>query len=215
LPELRFNGKDLSGWEGNPAFWRVEDGAITDPDALSAYFAYLAESRQKDVIPSVVANLATAGAVLSVFLDEPAGVAAIQANTLLELPEAANLTFAQVPTRNGPPVTVGETWALAILTQDPARRETALDLVAVLLDPEVQGAWSEEANHLPSRRSALQRWSLAPAYREFLDAQLVTALAIPNGRAFAEFARRLQSIQAAVLRGELNPDEASIIMGGG
>ena len=63
--------------------------------------------------------------------------------------------------------------------------------------------------------ASVPRWSLAPAYREFLDAQLVTALAIPNGRAFAEFARRLQSIQAAVLRGELNPDEASIIMGGG
>ncbi|HRQ88832.1 MAG TPA: DUF1080 domain-containing protein, partial [Bacteroidia bacterium] len=24
-----FNGKDLSGWDGNPAFWTVEDGAIT------------------------------------------------------------------------------------------------------------------------------------------------------------------------------------------
>jgi hypothetical protein len=24
-----FNGKDLSGWDGNPDFWRVEDGAIT------------------------------------------------------------------------------------------------------------------------------------------------------------------------------------------
>jgi hypothetical protein len=24
-----FNGKDISGWEGNPDFWSVEDGAIT------------------------------------------------------------------------------------------------------------------------------------------------------------------------------------------
>jgi len=24
-----FNGKDLTGWEGNPKFWSVEDGAIT------------------------------------------------------------------------------------------------------------------------------------------------------------------------------------------
>ncbi|MEN9359708.1 MAG: hypothetical protein RL095_1243 [Verrucomicrobiota bacterium] len=27
--ESLFNGKDLSGWEGNPGFWKVEDGAIT------------------------------------------------------------------------------------------------------------------------------------------------------------------------------------------
>src|ERR1051325_3792823 len=24
-----FNGKDLSGWDGNPKFWSVKDGAIT------------------------------------------------------------------------------------------------------------------------------------------------------------------------------------------
>ncbi|MGE3822549.1 MAG: family 16 glycoside hydrolase, partial [Isosphaeraceae bacterium] len=24
-----FNGKDLSGWEGDPAIWSVKDGAIT------------------------------------------------------------------------------------------------------------------------------------------------------------------------------------------
>jgi hypothetical protein len=24
-----FNGQDLDGWDGNPKFWRVEDGAIT------------------------------------------------------------------------------------------------------------------------------------------------------------------------------------------
>src|SRR4030095_12214866 len=24
-----FNGKDLSGWEGNPKLWSVQDGAIT------------------------------------------------------------------------------------------------------------------------------------------------------------------------------------------
>ncbi len=27
--EKLFNGKDLAGWEGNPAFWKVEDGTLT------------------------------------------------------------------------------------------------------------------------------------------------------------------------------------------
>ena len=35
-----FNGKDLSGWEGRPGAWRVEEGAITGesggPTALPA-----------------------------------------------------------------------------------------------------------------------------------------------------------------------------------
>ncbi len=28
-PRPIFNGKDLSGWEGDPAIWSVKDGAIT------------------------------------------------------------------------------------------------------------------------------------------------------------------------------------------
>ena len=34
-----FNGKDLTGWDGNPALWSVEDGCITGktqgPDTLT------------------------------------------------------------------------------------------------------------------------------------------------------------------------------------
>ena len=30
-----FNGKDLSGWEGAPGYWSVEDGAITGQTAKS------------------------------------------------------------------------------------------------------------------------------------------------------------------------------------
>ena len=28
-----FNGKDLTGWDGNPALWSVEDGCITGKTA--------------------------------------------------------------------------------------------------------------------------------------------------------------------------------------
>ena len=31
-----FNGKDLTGWDGDPAYWTVEDGAITGHDGRQA-----------------------------------------------------------------------------------------------------------------------------------------------------------------------------------
>ena len=39
-----FNGRDLAGWEGQPGFWRVEDGAITGqttPDRTLGNHTYL------------------------------------------------------------------------------------------------------------------------------------------------------------------------------
>ena len=42
-----FNGKDLEGWDGNPKFWRVEDGAIVGESTPAnpsgnSYIAYKA-----------------------------------------------------------------------------------------------------------------------------------------------------------------------------
>ena len=35
-----FNGKDLTGWDGNPELWRVEDGCITGTTTGPAQLAY-------------------------------------------------------------------------------------------------------------------------------------------------------------------------------
>lgn len=48
-----FNGRDLAGWEGNPAIWSVRDGAITgetkaDPKLAHNTFLVLAKERPAD-----------------------------------------------------------------------------------------------------------------------------------------------------------------------
>jgi hypothetical protein len=43
-PQSLFNGKDLTGWEGNPALWSVKDGAIvgrTTPDQPASANTFL------------------------------------------------------------------------------------------------------------------------------------------------------------------------------
>jgi ABC-type glycerol-3-phosphate transport system substrate-binding protein len=187
----------------------LEDGSITSPEALRAYFDFLAEGRLRGAIPAEAADLSTFQAVWESYTGEPAGLAGIQTYQFRAGKEGVRPAFGPVPTRSGEPVTVAETWAFALLTQDPDQRALALELVQTLLDPSVQGAWSQFSGRLPSTRSALAAWSQAGAYTTFLDEQLSAALAIPNGRAFADFTRRLQTAQAAVLRGELTPEAAS------
>ncbi|HXF62063.1 MAG TPA: hypothetical protein VNK95_10625, partial [Caldilineaceae bacterium] len=151
------------------------------------------------------------------FREEPTGLASVQTQDYLRAgvagQPAVQLAYGPVPTRSGEAVTVAETWAFVFLTQDATQRELALALAATLLTPTVQGPWSQYSGRLPSRSSALAAWTPAGDYVTFLDQQLHAAIAIPNGRAFADFARRLQTAQAAVLRGELTPEQAGRELG--
>jgi ABC-type glycerol-3-phosphate transport system substrate-binding protein len=189
-----------------------EDGLISSPEAVRDYLEFLAAGREQRLISEDSAHLGTFDAVWENFTNDPTGLASIQATNFLGN-DGAGLAFVQVPTQSGELLTVAETWAFALLTQDEVQRQLALELVGLLLEPEVQGAWNRYSSRLPSRRTALAGWPQPETYRTFLDQQLTNALAIPNGRAFADFARRLQGAQAAVLRGELTPAEAGQSLG--
>ncbi|RIK50708.1 MAG: hypothetical protein DCC57_11540 [Chloroflexi bacterium] len=187
----------------------AESAVEPDLEAARAYFEFLAEGRQQGVIPPEVADLGTFSAVYAAFQAHSEGLAATLGSDVLGGAERTQLRYAPLPTRSGRPTTVADIWAFALLTQDTERQALALSLVAALLEPDVQGAWSQFADRLPSRRSALAQWDQAGPYRSFLEQQIEGAAAVPNGRAFADFARRLQAGQLAVLRGELTPDEAA------
>lgn len=187
----------------------AESGVEPDLEAVRAYFEFLSDGRLRGVIPPEVADLGTFSAVYAQFQTDTGSLAATLSSEVLGGAESAPLRYAPLPTRSGQPTTVADTWAFALLTQDADRQALALSLVAALLEPDVQGAWSQFADRLPSRRSALAQWDQAGPYRSFLEQQIESAAAVPNGRAFADFARRLQTGQLAVLRGELTPDEAA------
>lgn len=189
-------------------------GGRPDLEAARAYYDFLDAGRLQGVIPPHTAEIAGFAEVYAEFQETPDGLAAVLGSDVLGRAEATNLHYAALPTRTGEPMTVGEVWAFAVLTRDAEHRALALALVAALLEPDTQGAWSRFADRLPSRRSALAEWDQATAYRAFLEQQIENAAAVPNGRAFADFARRLQMGQISVLRGDMTPDEAVRGLGG-
>lgn len=195
---------------------QLSEGSVSpDLDAIAAYFDFLAVGRLQGVIPAQAVELATLSAVYTAYHQNPSGLAAVLGSDVLAGGDSAQMRYAPLPTRSGRSVAVVDSWAFAVLTQDSERQALALDLVAALLDPGVQGAWSQFAHRLPSRRSALAEWDHPGPYRQFLEEQLETAAAVPTGRAFADFARRLQAGQVAVLRGDATPDEAVRVLGSG
>ena len=187
----------------------LEDGSVSSAEALNEVFNFLVEARIRGVIPGYVADLASLDAVWTAFVENKKGMANVSADDYLMRQDAMPQTkFAQVPTRKGLPATISNTWAFAILTHDPAQRQLALTLIDRLLTPSVQGPWSQYVHHLPSRRDALGVWTNPNAYTQFLSRQLETAVAIPNGRAFAGFSHRLQVAQLGLLKGSLTLQEA-------
>jgi ABC-type glycerol-3-phosphate transport system substrate-binding protein len=185
-----------------------EDGTVNDLAVLHAYFDFLAAGRLAGAIPLTVSEMTSFEEVWVAYQRAPIGSASIQAGVFLAAPDRAGLGYAPSPTARKQLVTVAETWAFAVLAQDDTQRRLAMTLIQALLDPAVQGSWTQYARTLPTRRGALAQWTRQDAYPDFLGRELAAAIAIPNGRAFADFARRLQMAQAAVLRGEQTPDEA-------
>ncbi len=191
----------------------LEDGRLSNPEALQAVLTFLHQAHSRGILPDTALTLADLDAVWAAFHTGAGAMANVSAHTFLQEDGAGNgLGYAQVPTRQGLPATIARTWAFAILTDDPARRALALALVQELLAPEVQGEWTALAHYLPSRRNSLGPWPNRGGYLDFLTRELEVAVALPNGRAFAEFSRHIQLLQQAVLRGELTPEEALLQM---
>lgn len=186
-----------------------EDGTLTADDGLAAWFALLESATAQGRIARADLDLSLSEQVWRVYVDQPDGLAFVLAGDGYGQPAfIADRALAAVPTLNGEVVSVGPTWAFAILATDAEQRRLAANLVATLMTPEIQGAWSRLAHRPPSRRAALAMWTTAGADIALLETLLESAVSLPNGRPFSEFARRLQSAQLALLRGELTANEA-------
>lgn len=186
-----------------------EDGTVSNPDALAAFFAFLVQAKTATILPPEVLDLQNFNDTWSMFTDKNAGFADTSAHLILAQQDTlTDVGFAQIPTINGAALTIAHTWAFALLTPLPEQQQLALELIEQLLEPTVHGAWSRTTMQLPTQISAYDTALDASPYHEFLQRQLDVAIAIPNGPHFADFARRLQQAQESVLLNQLTVEDA-------
>ncbi|MCE7984470.1 MAG: hypothetical protein DYG89_25130 [Caldilinea sp. CFX5] len=186
-----------------------ENGAVSNPDALTALFAFLLEAKTAGVLPDEILEFKNTTDTWSIFAGQQTGFADVSAHWVLAQQDVVpDLGFAQIPTINGAAVTIAHTWAFALVTPVPEQQQLALELIDQLLEPTVHSAWSRATKQLPTQMGVYATWLDSSPYYEFLQRQLDVAIALPNGPQFADFARRLQQAQEAILLSQLSVEDA-------
>ncbi|MCB0070795.1 MAG: hypothetical protein KDE20_05025 [Caldilineaceae bacterium] len=194
----------------------TETTAEPDADALRALLEFYVTGQSAALIGEDTAVLADTEEVWSALdLASSPAVGLVSAHVLLRERDALNrLVYAPLPSVDGAARALAPAYTFAFLTTDPERLEMGYNLLNVLFDPTVHGNWAQFAQLLPSTETALDTWGEEQPYFVFLRRLLRNdATAIPNGRIFFEFARRLQAAQNSVLAGSMTVDEAIASIG--
>lgn len=187
----------------------LENGTVNDPDALTALFTFVAQAKRQGILASSIVEIRSLDIAWSTFDAAYPGFADTSARLVLARRQTQDpLGFAPIPTASGTPLTIARTWVFAVITPDVQQQQLALDLIGQLLDPAVHSAWSRSTQQLPTQTTAYLATVEASPYTDFLQRQLDVAIAIPNGRPFADFAKRLQQAQESVLLDQLTVEDA-------
>ena len=116
---------------------------------------------------------------------------------------------AWVPTEEGLPITLFHTWGIAVVTQDPVRRDSALLLARWLIAADHMAAVARAAEMAPTRQSALAAWGLGSDEMAFADTLLSHGVAALPPIIDAPVRRALQAGLVALLQQEADTPEAA------
>ena len=155
----------------------------------------------------MVLNITEADQAWERFLNGEGELAVVPAGRYwLEADES--VAAAPIPTRDGRPLTIARGWAVAMVTEDPARQMLALMLLEWLIAPDYNARWTQAAGYLPGTRSALRLWEVSREERAVLRGLLEAALPPPQPEVMAVVGPAMQDALKAVLRGRATPEEA-------
>jgi ABC-type glycerol-3-phosphate transport system substrate-binding protein len=124
-----------------------------------------------------------------------------------EVPEDTRPAWA--PTEEGAPITVFYTWGIAVVTQDPVRRESALLLARWLVAATNMAEVARAGELTPTRRSALEVWELTAEELSFADTLLSHGVAALPPAIDTPVRRALQAGLVALLQREVDTPEAA------
>ena len=189
-----------------------EDTAI-DVDAVRALFTFAAEAKAAGVVSEDEFALTTLEQVWESFTTNPSSLANTSAHLILsqlDTLSGRNIGYGPIPTSSGSAQAIAHVWAFAIVTTDPVQIQLAIDLINLLLEPTVHSTWARETKYIPASPIAFDSWRTPGDYYDFLRSELEIAMALPNGRRYADFSKRLQQGYEKVVRGEMTADEAVI-----
>jgi ABC-type glycerol-3-phosphate transport system substrate-binding protein len=187
-----------------------EEHPAFDANVMQAILEYFQRARANGNLSEAVAMMKSARDVLPLFLSGQVPMAQIRARDfMIERARMPNAEAAPIPTRIGRPGALVSAWSFVILTDDPTRARAAAEYLSWLLDEGRLGEWARSAHMLPASKSAFAESIERPEYAELLWALLQDARVSPGLDRLGPYAEAWHTAVAAVLNGEMAPDDAA------
>jgi ABC-type glycerol-3-phosphate transport system substrate-binding protein len=114
-----------------------------------------------------------------------------------------------VPTESGSPITILHTWGIAVTTDDPVRKEAALELVRWLVSAQRMADLTRTASLAPTRHQVVATWGLPPEEESFIITLLESSVPPPPANAETAVRRALQTGLTTILQGDVVTADAS------
>lgn len=121
---------------------------------------------------------------------------------------ASTYQVAALPTSDGNPFTMINSWGWSITTPDPNEQAAAAELARFLSDPEFTGPWTEAAQLLPLRPSAVSLWTNSQ-YQNIAQHLLPAARPAPPPEVFSAISTPLTEAVLDVLTDVQTPADAA------
>jgi multiple sugar transport system substrate-binding protein len=128
---------------------------------------------------------------------------------LLERGQLPDSAMAAIPGISGASNPISRGWALALVTNDPARQSVAIEFLSELMSPQTNAAWNEAARFLPTRQAAMATWNEEDSYARFAEQQLQAARPHPRVPNYSQVGVALQQAVEQVITGTATPEEAA------
>jgi multiple sugar transport system substrate-binding protein len=195
-----------------------QGGPMLDEAALRAVLDYYSQAAQAGILAPAGLEAGDPEDVGPLVATAKLGMAQVTAHRFLAGPPGRagqaggplrNTQYADIPTRDGKPLTIGRGWALAVVTRDPAQQAMALRLVEWLLNPANNAIWNQTTRYIPTRYAAFRLLEAGDPYFGFLQHLMEVAVPPPAFMEYDQLSRILQQSVVAVLRGEATPEQAA------
>lgn len=204
-----------NGGSVNPTLHPAQDASV-----MQVILDYFQRARANGNLTENTAVMKSAREVMPLLVTGQTPMAQVRARDFLsERSRLSNAIVAPIPTRDGRASALVSAWSFVILTEDPLKRDAALEYLAWMIDPTRFGEWARAALLMPAGKSAFaQALNSEAANSSATDSQdtadvfrnlFQNALVAPSFSAQAPYADAWHTAVNAVLSGQLSPEDAA------
>jgi maltose-binding protein MalE len=194
-------GGSLSDANSNPAL---------NADTMVQVLSFYRRARDANVIPDSTLGIKSVDESWATFISGQNSIAQVGASQYLaDRDRFGNVTYSNLPTRDGQVMTLTRAWVMAVTASNPARKQAAIDLLQWLSASSRLSEWASSARKIPARRTAFATAIDPPEYAQFLRGLLDKGTNMPSVTQLARLAPAYRAAVQSVLRGQSTPIEAA------